>query len=275
MKNMKLLIIPILAIFLILVILFAVWYNPIQSNSLCKLIKVGETEEALVFIEKMNEKQINTYSAPLFLRWMYNMVENDIDLPLVRACEEDNDVVVEALLKKGADPNKFLTGGWSPIEATFVKTWDHRLEIAKLLIEYGADVNLYGSGRQPPLFFTIDTDTLEEEERSNQLVTLFMDNGANPINENNGNSILHTAVRSNSALITENLINNYHLPVDEIGEKGKTPLMWGARENSLGAVKLLLEHGADKSIKDNEGKTAYNYAIEGGNREVAELLKPD
>jgi len=152
------------------------------------------------------------------------------------------------------------------------RRWDNRLGIAKVLIEYGVDVNLYESGRKPPLFFTIDTDTLEEEERSNQLVTLFMDNGANPINENNGNSILHTAVRSNSALITENLINNYHLPVDKIDKNGKTPLMWGAESNSVDTVNLLLERGADKSIKDNTGKTAYDYATEEGNREVAELL---
>jgi len=39
-------------------------------------------------------------------------------------------------------------------------------------------------------------------------------------------------------------------------------------------LKFLLENGADKSIKDNDGKTAYDYAVENGNTELAELLKP-
>ena len=39
-------------------------------------------------------------------------------------------------------------------------------------------------------------------------------------------------------------------------------------------IELLLELGADKSIKNNDGKTAYDLALEKGHRELAELLKP-
>jgi ankyrin repeat protein len=37
-------------------------------------------------------------------------------------------------------------------------------------------------------------------------------------------------------------------------------------------AKLLLEHGADKSIKTNDGKTAKDFAHEKGFTEIAELL---
>ena len=38
-------------------------------------------------------------------------------------------------------------------------------------------------------------------------------------------------------------------------------------------VKLLLKHNADKSIKDNDGKTALDYANEKGFQDIAEVLK--
>jgi len=46
------------------------------------------------------------------------------------------------------------------------------------------------------------------------------------------------------------------------------------REATIDIINLLLEHGADKSIKDTQGKTAYNYAVESGFSDLAELLKP-
>lgn len=85
---------------------------------------------------------------------------------------------------------------------------------------------------------------------------------------------MHYTVHCNSKLISENLINNYQLSIDKINENGQTPLMMGAKNNAMDTVKLLLEHGADKSIKDNNGKTAYDLAVENGNMDIAELLKP-
>jgi ankyrin repeat protein len=39
-------------------------------------------------------------------------------------------------------------------------------------------------------------------------------------------------------------------------------------------IQILLENGADKSIMDVHGKTAYDYALENENDEFAYLLKP-
>jgi hypothetical protein len=56
-----------------------------------------------------------------------------------------------------------------------------------------------------------------------------------------------------------------------------TPLIMAIRyggETTVDIVILLLEHGADKSIIDKHGKTAYDYALESGVQELIELLKP-
>ena len=34
-----------------------------------------------------------------------------------------------------------------------------------------------------------------------------------------------------------------------------------------------LDYGADKSIKTSDGKTAYDYAVENGHLQIAELLE--
>jgi len=256
-----------------------------RNNRLYKLLDEGRTEEALALIERMDERDVNAYSAPLFLLKPMGIFTQGmwrIELPLVYACEKDNLEVVEALLKKGADPNRFVELHWTPLEAAFVNKRDNRLEIAKLLIEYGADVNLHASS-VPPLFLLTGTLLYKVEdgkvnveylETSIEVIFLLLDNGANPIHENYGSSVLHNSAYGNHVAVSARLIDDYHLPIDTIDDYGQTPLMYSARNNSADTARLLLEHGADRSIADNDGKTAYDFAVENGNIELMELLKP-
>lgn len=54
---------------------------------------------------------------------------------------------------------------------------------------------------------------------------------------------------------------------------GKTPLMLAARYNNVEIIRLLLEKGASKSIKDEKGNTALKYAEASNAKEAAEILK--
>ena len=54
---------------------------------------------------------------------------------------------------------------------------------------------------------------------------------------------------------------------------GITPLMDAASGGSLELVKLLLEHGADPSLRDNFGDSAEVYARKQGFPKVVELLR--
>lgn len=273
----KIIIISITIIVLVLIAAGGALIIKINNNRLYKLIDEKKTKEALVLIEKMSKKEVNAYSYPLYLRGLFCTLtqgKGDVKLPLAYACANGDYDVIEALLKKGADPNRFLEDSWSPIEATFIRRRSNRLEIAKLLIEYGVDVNLYG-GNVPALFWE-EADirqNVKDEELSNKIISLLIDNGAKTFNEY-GYSTLHYSVQGNCVLITENLINNYNLPIDAITQNGQTPLMIGSIYNATDTVKLLIEHGADKTIKDNDGKTAYDLAVENDNKELAKLLKP-
>ena len=50
-----------------------------------------------------------------------------------------------------------------------------------------------------------------------------------------------------------------------------TPLHCAAKKGSRNVVKYLLDHGADKTIKNRAGETAYDVAVES----VKKLLEPD
>ena len=246
------------------------------NNKLYKLIEHNKTNEAITLISKMSEEDVNKYSLPLFLNRPISVLSQGmwrVEIPLVKACENGNYKIIEALLKKGADPNKYIDGGWTPIEAVFVKHHSNRFEIAKLLIEYGADVNMCGSG-SPALFSEAGLIFwgAKNEELSNEIITFLIDNGAETVNGNDNYSILHYSAHGNNVLISDNLINDYHLPIDTININGQTPLMMSAKNNAIDTAKLLLEHGADRFIKDTNGKTAYDLAVEVGNVEMAKLL---
>jgi uncharacterized protein len=58
-----------------------------------------------------------------------------------------------------------------------------------------------------------------------------------------------------------------------IDEKGRTPLMIASFKGKERIVRYLLEKKADVSVKDNEGRTALDYAEEGENENVLFLLR--
>ena len=62
--------------------------------------------------------------------------------------------------------------------------------------------------------------------------------------------------------------------VDVIGtEKGGTALMLAAWKPSEKIVKLLLDYGADKTIKDKKGRTALDYAKKHYNEKIIDILE--
>ena len=55
--------------------------------------------------------------------------------------------------------------------------------------------------------------------------------------------------------------------------EGFTALMTAAAEGQLEVVRLLLQHGADPALKDEDSDTAESFALEKGHSAVVELLR--
>ena len=72
----------------------------------------------------------------------------------------------------------------------------------------------------------------------------------------------------------KNLIEENYFDVDSKDSAGNTALIVATKNNETQIIQLLLQLGADKSIKDAEGKTAYDYAVELELVDFLEILKP-
>jgi uncharacterized protein len=70
---------------------------------------------------------------------------------------------------------------------------------------------------------------------------------------------LHYAA-TNSHISVIQLLLNHHAYIDAASPNGSTPLMMAAMYGNASAVKLLLESGADPSLKNDLGLTAIDFA---------------
>lgn len=68
------------------------------------------------------------------------------------------------------------------------------------------------------------------------------------------------------------LLLEHHAYIDAESPNGTTPLMMAAHYGNPTVVKLLLEEGADPSIKNQQGLTALDFAHRANRAEVAETI---
>lgn len=132
-KYIKLIILVILFIFVFSCIIKILEYK--EAKSLCEDIKNGND---------IKTDFSNGSTAPLFLDNIAKIMQIDgPKIPLIEACYYRNVQAVKVLLENGADPNIFLEGDWSSLEAAFVygPADERTFEIISLLMEHGADID--------------------------------------------------------------------------------------------------------------------------------------
>ncbi|MGK4568175.1 ankyrin repeat domain-containing protein [Flavobacterium sp. 3HN19-14] len=97
-------------------------------------------------------------------------------------------------------------------------------------------------------------------QSSSSIVIFFISKGVNVNNySENGHSNLMTACSFGTTEIVQALIKNGAEINHQREVDGITALMLAAFNGELNKVKLLMKNGADKTIKDKNGETAYDY----------------
>lgn len=88
-----------------------------------------------------------------------------------------------------------------------------------------------------------------------------------------GYSAMMLAASNNFAPVVELLIQR-GAEVDRVElSHGWTALIWAAKRGHEESVRVLLKYSANHSVKDDENKTAMQYAQENGFKGIASLLK--
>jgi ankyrin repeat protein len=155
----------------------------------------------------------------------------DVSPNIFEAAATGRLVRVREMLKQ--DPG--LIHAWSPDGWTALHLNFNNLEMARLLIDAGADVNLNSRNK-------LNATPLQGAAANNriELARLYLTHGAN---------------------------------VNCRSEDGISPLAEAAANGFLDFAKLLIENGANVNQKDDKGKTALGFATEYKHPEIAKLLR--
>lgn len=91
--------------------------------------------------------------------------------------------------------------------------------------------------------------------------------------DSGGYTAMMLAASNDHAAIVERLLDKGAMVNHQESTMGWTALIWAAKQGHLESVKALLEHRADRTLKDFDGKTAADWARESGYDEILALLR--
>ncbi len=186
--------------------------------------------------------------------------------PVAYAVYVNNGYMVEKLLEKGADPNKYGVGSYP---AVFYASDE---KILSMLNRHKADFNILADNNTRPLFEAVKSN-------KSQLVKKLLDNGAD-INKKDGegNTLLYTAISLGYYDMARYLIDK-NAKVDEPSSKSKiTPLMAALErhDHDIGFLRYLIFKGANVNTRDSRNRTPlfyiYDYQSENDIDNIKESL---
>jgi len=181
--------------------------------------------------------------------------------PLLYAARENCIACVDVLLANGADINLPDPDGVSPLRLSVLNAnWD----LAKRLIEAGADVNQWDIYGEAPLFTATGLYTRINGGRAS----------IDPLNETSGLDIVHLLLERGA---NPNM-QLFFRPANVSGStntKGATPLIRAATNGDVELVQLLLEHGADATLYMADRQTPIHAVLAGRSSEddALELIR--
>lgn len=242
-----------------------------------KLVYAIEAED-ITTIEQILKKHshcVNIYPQILPERIFNTVCENrGTTYPLIVACGIDNFEIVKVLVEAGADVN--CNDGRTPLSLTYCAKKEHWYQISLYLIENNATLDYiteYSNGRSSVLRDIVHSGPESTYVDESEVIAAFY----YAINHCDHHKVEWTQVMQRSILfsriaIVQFLLDENYYNINDTDSLGWSALMQAASYSTPEMVRLLLDKGADKSLVDSSGKTAYDYAIENGKQDIVALL---
>jgi uncharacterized protein len=220
------------------------------SQKLYKAVDAGDIESVKNILSK--DVDVNKYS------------RNGL-FPLWRAAADNKLEICKLLIDNGANiyqKSKVKPGKTSAI---YLPTQEGYIDIVKLLIEKGVDVNTNEFHNVTPLRIAAQNGHLEIVKyliAKGAIIDTKADDKATP---------LEVAASKGHIEIAKVLIEN-GADVNSTDKDGDFPIGEAAKRGYIDMIQLLIDNGADLSLKNNDGKDAYTLAKERGQKKAYELI---
>ena len=211
-------------------------------------------------ISESSEDEKKEYTAEVKIKDPDSPDEHGVTL-LMKAAKAGNDWDVKNLLLNGADVGRRDEDGWTAL--MYAVRYQNNLQIVKTLIEHGAITRVRNKYNTTPLLMAA------EYTQNPAILELLLENRSGTEDEVFRAFMLTLSSTQGSMRIKETKIQlfleNMSIPINRI-YRGKTALMHACQyATSTEIIKLLLDYGAKSSIRDADGKTAFDYAKENKN----------
>lgn len=228
-----------------------------SSSSLLSSTETIETEMSTTSQsseEKEVEEVVRNFEAGALL-----LAVNQRSIDQVKEILEDPDYVIDEVDSENNTPLN-------------IAVHNNDIEIAKLLIDFGADINKQNAISDSPYLYAGAQGRTE--------ILDYMLAQAEPnlsVHSRFGGNALIPAAEKGHIENVRLLLADGREDIDFQNNYGYTALIEavGLREgNELyqEIVRVLLEHGANQHIKDNSGRTARDYAVQLGYTEISNIL---
>lgn len=189
--------------------------------------------------------------------------KNDCEA-LLHAVKNNNTKRIKALLQSTSPDCIYRIS--DPRTPLVMAAREGNLEIAKLLIDNGANVNKYASGDETPLMAAASSGNLS-------LVHFLVEKGAsvNKKLSDNGTALLIAAKHGNPEIVS--FLISKGAKVDEAIQGNGTPLICAVRNEHYEVAKILLEHGANPNKISRGDENAMYHAYASNNKKMIALLE--
>ncbi|GAB1726687.1 hypothetical protein NU195Hw_g6294t1 [Hortaea werneckii] len=184
--------------------------------------------------------------------------------PLAGAARNGQMDAVELLIAAGAEPNPGVNRSSSSPLHQAIRADD--LELSRLLLELGANINSLNDYKTTPLMYAV-------KYGSAKMVELILEHHPDMARLSFiGAAAIHWAVWPNRPEIMELLVAA-GADCDHRMADGSTALHCASTAGHLETVECLLRMGADPTLKNDDWKTAFQIAVESGHERLAALLR--
>lgn len=188
--------------------------------------------------------------------------------PLHIASEKGHVEIVRLFILEGVDVNLQNAAGDTPLHfAAKLK----QIEVVKELLRHDANVNLNNNIGEIPLN-GMGIEGKSPEDAYEKTVEVLIKSGADIYNRNKyGHTPLIDACSANATKVVKMLIE-YGSNVNDASDSGFTCLMASAFNGNVELVTLLLDRGANPNLTNKDGNKASFYARENGYMGINDIL---